>query len=839
MVHVSKANFIGETKSRSTNTDTKEFPKKEILEDVAKSLNISVDDLKKNLRLVSAPDGKGIYSIAKTNNMDVQTFCQLNGIDYASREDYTIKKGEQFYVINNPTQCAKKNTSTQEKTTQKNSTAEKTQTTAKNDPPEKNNTSTPSVEDNQKRWNSYYTPEELGHKIYDVADNHTKAVGKPDFDALIEQINPKNVIEVLETYNDNPNNKKESLIKTICRETGSEQDARKDAVMHIYDALASRTKTDASYRASFEKELNDRFAERGFVNTDRMDEMLVRMIGTPKIIAEQIEKEVDSKTGAVKGKGEPFYDELIAKINENNVIAVLEEYKKLDTGETLINAIASEYNSDPKTERQLVIQHIFNAYANNLGTPQKVRELFAQELSEEAEAKLPMSTSNLDKYMDYMTASPETIASNMEALIDNNFIKGAVDKREFQVLLNLITKNNVVDVMKAYENIEGNEETLLKGITSEWGDDEEPRKNAVMHIYNSLAEKSYTPPSNKQAFEAEMNSQFDKTGKVNTEKLDAMLNQMITDIDDANTFIEGEWRFEPPKEDKTVKLHNGKTFKQSELIRDAINGADREHKQDHGVPFAGTIRRPIPNLDDNNRIVPSCEILNPPANKDGLPLEDKVIILNTGHTAYKPLDGAFDAGSTSLIEINGKKESVEEWQIADKYTRELAVKLQARGATVMVISGTVIGKNSMADVKYFENFLQGKQGPQEARDIINATSKSNMAFMSIHLDSFENMDRAGFSIRPNTGDSGDIKFSKLIKEQISNNFKDTTYEKLTQQEIKEDPNYVVKAMGKDIPATLIELGNIQNGNVVRNLLNDDFRDIYTNAFAQSFEDLFK
>ena len=170
---------------------------------------------------------------------------------------------------------------------------------------------------------------------------------------------------------------------------------------------------------------------------------------------------------------------------------------------------------------------------------------------------------------------------------------------------------------------------------------------------------------------------------------------------------------------------------------------------------------------------------------------------------------------------------------------ELAVKLQARGATVMVISGSVSGKKSMADVKYFENFLQGKQGPQEARDIINATSKSNMAFMSIHLDSFENMDRAGFSIRPNRKDSGDMEFSRLIKEQISNNFKGTTYEKLTKQEIKEDPNYVVKAMGKDIPATLIELGNIQNGNVVRNLLNDDFRDIYTNAFAQSFEDLFK
>ncbi len=839
MVHVSKANFIGETKSRSTNTDKKDFPDEKTLKTVSDSLKISVKDLEKNLELVSAPDGKGIYSLANTNKMDMQTFCTLNGIDFNSWRDYKVKNGEQFYVINNPKQYAEKNTSTQEKTTQKNSTAEKTQTTAKNDPPEKNNTSTPSVEDNRKRWKSDYTPEELGHKIYDFADNHTKSVGSPDFDALIEQINPKNVIEVLETYNDNPNNKKESLLKTICRETGSEQDARKDAVMHIYDALASRTKTDSSYRASFEKELNDRFAERGFVNTDRMDEMLVRMIGTPKIIAEQIEKEVDSKTGAVKGKGEPFYDELIAKINENNVIAVLEEYKKLDTGETLINAIASEYKSDPKT-RQFVIQQIFNAYANNLGTPQKVRELFAQELSEEAEAKLPMSTSNLDKYMDYMTASPETIASNMEALIDNNFIKGAVDKREFQVLLNLITKNNVVDVMKAYENIEGNEETLLKGITSEWGDDEEPRKNAVMHVYNCLAEKSYTPPSNKQAFETEMNSQFDKRiGKVNTEKLDATLNQMITDIDDANTFIEGAWRFEPLKEDKTVKLHNGKTFKQSELIQDAINGAIREHNQNHGEPPAGTIRRPIPNLDDNNRIVPSCEILDPPANPDGLPLKDKVIILNTGHTAYKPYDGAFDAGSTSLIEINGKKESVEEWQIADKYTRELAVKLQARGATVMVISGTVIDKKSMADVKYFENFLEGKQGPQEARDIINATSKSDMAFMSIHLDSFENMDRAGFSIRPNERDSGDMEFSRYIKENISNNFKGTTYEKLTKQEIKEDPNYVVRAMGKDIPATLIELGNIQNGNVVRNLLNDDFRDIYTNAFAQSFEDLFK
>ena len=59
----------------------------------------------------------------------------------------------------------------------------------------------------QAQWGSDYTPEELAKIIYYTAEKTRGAVGKLEFDGLLSQINPKNVVEVLETIQRIPENK--------------------------------------------------------------------------------------------------------------------------------------------------------------------------------------------------------------------------------------------------------------------------------------------------------------------------------------------------------------------------------------------------------------------------------------------------------------------------------------------------------------------------------------------------------------------------------------------------------------------------------------------------------
>ena len=66
---------------------------------------------------------------------------------------------------------------------------------------------------------------------------------------MLKQINPKNASAVIKAYKKiSPN---ESLINTITSEIRSGKDARKNAVMYIYDSLAQEKKYTQSARAKF------------------------------------------------------------------------------------------------------------------------------------------------------------------------------------------------------------------------------------------------------------------------------------------------------------------------------------------------------------------------------------------------------------------------------------------------------------------------------------------------------------------------------------------------------------------------------------------------------------
>lgn len=234
-----------------------------------------------NLPNDTVPEGKGILALARKYNMTLEEFGKLNNLPKPYKE-YSAAKGEKFYVKSkNSAEPAKKTTTTpKNKPAAPKTNSSKSKTQAK--PDESSALSAGAkigaaaiseMVERQRKWGSSYTPQELADKIYQ-GSKKVAAVGKPDFDALINEINPKNVEEVLKAYT-----KKESLVNTITSEVMSDKKARKNAVMHIYDALAKAKGTSASKRKEFETELNKQFDSWGMVNTKKMDEMINEMLG--------------------------------------------------------------------------------------------------------------------------------------------------------------------------------------------------------------------------------------------------------------------------------------------------------------------------------------------------------------------------------------------------------------------------------------------------------------------------------------------------------------------------------------------------------------------------------
>ena len=734
--NVNGASSAKGTASVSATSSERKSPDDKALKKAAEQLGISVEDLKAHLKKSPTASGKGIYNLAITmNEMDMKAFCILNGIDHSKWRDYTVKSGEQFYVINKPAQykgntpakvttpvpaqastpapvadTAKKAETKPVETQKPDSTAKKdtVSTPKQEEVRDPSKAATSSAAENRKKWNSDYTPAELGQRIYEFADDNTKAVGRPDFDALIDQINSKNVTEVLLHYNDNPNNKKESLINTITSETGSKPEDRKAAVMHIYDALAKATKTDPEYRAKFQAELDARFEDSGFVDTERMEDMLLRMIGTPEIIASQLEKEVDDNRGAV---GTETFDEVLNLINKDNVAEVMAAYDKLNTGESIFEAIADETSSEPKA-RQEAIEHIFDAYADKLGAPEKVRELFKTELQEQTDATLPMNTKELEIYLEHMTAKPKEIATRMEEMIDNNFVPGAIDQREFQVLLNMITPKNALEVVLQYDSL-NTKESLIEAITRESMDDAQLRKDAVMHIYDALSAQTCGTEEYRQEFATELDKQFNKAGFVKADNLDNMIDRLINGSgDDIKTRYTPTYDKDLPPAGGTKAEQKGRQILKDarrdrekhfyEGVRDSRTGqyypSFREvliqriqddptlSEEEKEIELAkarwatvdvSTITRPTPKLDAKGNIVQTPEVkeLAPIGKSNG-----KCVIVNTGHGGFA--SAAFDAGTFSYLpKKDGSNEyyAVEEYDIATNYSEDLIQRLRKQG----------------------------------------------------------------------------------------------------------------------------------------------------------------
>lgn len=240
------------------------------------------------------PDGKGIMALIRKYNMTFEEFGKLNNLPKPYRE-YIASKGEKFYV-----KPSKVNTKGKTSTSAKTQVPTQAKTISRPKPKPKATgriaksaaaaganvgATVGSYMQKIAKWGSSYTPNELATNIYTKAEEHWGAVGKPDFDALIKEINPKNAEAVIKAYPKNSKNtKRESLINTITSEIRSDKELRKKAVMHVYNALATAKKAPKSKRKEFQAELDKQFDKLiGMVDTTKLDSMIAGLSGKAKV----------------------------------------------------------------------------------------------------------------------------------------------------------------------------------------------------------------------------------------------------------------------------------------------------------------------------------------------------------------------------------------------------------------------------------------------------------------------------------------------------------------------------------------------------------------------------
>lgn len=336
------------------------------------------------LPTATVPEGKGLMALARNHGMTLDEFCKLNNIP----KTYNPSKGEIFYVKTNKLEegalKAQKIQSNSEK---------------KSEQPKANLTTPSHAADNRQTYGSAYTPDELGKQIFTKAGQYYGAVGKPDFDALIDEINPKNVSEVIKGYVKNTeNNKQESLINTLTSEIKSDKQKRKEAVMKIYDALATEQGTPAEIREGFVKELDKQFNSLGMVSTKKLDETISRMMASGEELAEKMERMIDNTNGAV---GTESFNELLAFVNPTNVEQVIKGYENLKTGESLIEGMTSEITSN-KNDRKSAVMFIYDNLAKAKNTPPADREIFEKELNDQFNSFGMVNTQKMDQIIDSM-----------------------------------------------------------------------------------------------------------------------------------------------------------------------------------------------------------------------------------------------------------------------------------------------------------------------------------------------------------------------------------------------------------------------------------------------------
>lgn len=435
-------------------------------------------------------------------------------------------------------------------------------------------------------------------------------------------------------------------------------------------------------------------------------------------------------------------------------------------------------------------------------------------------------------------AAPNEIAEQISDAVSSNI--GAVGKEDFGKAFLQINDKNVKQVIKAYDELPDNDESLINAICSEIMSSKELRKDAVMTIYDNLAKQTNaSTPAKRQEFKAELDKEFNKfIGMVSTDKLDEMINEMIDyNSKTVKRTTGGKFADEVLKtsnggnsEDITgatltsIKDGNGKYVTAGTLKSWAISSG----KRDKGFSKVENpyIVRPLPNYNtETKKIEALTELRDSTGTGD---LNGKVVILNSGHGGYQQNNGYFDPGTVlSVKNAEGKEMPIEEWRVAQSFVDNLSDELRSRGANVVFVSGAV-RNGGMAKQHYLENLIEGKKGSDEVRELISGTDKSDMLFLSVHVESAKERPDSRMCTVRYTKDI-DKKLSENINKHLQNGFMALT------PDVTHDNLYVNNAT-KGVTSSLLEIGNIANGEITNSLLSSYDQKKYMKCVADAIEE---
>lgn len=437
------------------------------------------------------------------------------------------------------------------------------------------------------------------------------------------------------------------------------------------------------------------------------------------------------------------------------------------------------------------------------------------------------------------SANPNEIAEGIRDAVSSNF--GAVGKEDFSKAFLKINDKNVKQVIQAYDALPDNDESLINAISSEVWSSKDLRKDAIMNIYDNLAKQTRNSNSAKrQEFKAELDKQFGKfLGMVDTEKLDLMINNMITPqsgpkksnavltsntVDILKTSNGGNSKDITTSTLTNIKDSSGNYVSAGTLKKWAISSG----KKDKGFSKVENpyILRPLPNYNtETKKIEALTELREPTGNGD---LKGKVIILNSGHGGYQQNNGYFDPGTVlSVKNAEGKEMPIEEWRVAQSFVDSLSDELRSRGAKVIFVSGAV-RNGGMAQQHYLENLIAGNKGSEEVRELISDTDKSDMLFLSVHVESAKERPNSRMCTVRYTKDI-DKKLSENISKHLKKGFMALT------PDVTHDNLYVNNAT-KGVTSSLLEIGNIANNHITNSLLSSYDQKKYMKCVADAIED---
>lgn len=432
--------------------------------------------------------------------------------------------------------------------------------------------------------------------------------------------------------------------------------------------------------------------------------------------------------------------------------------------------------------------------------------------------------------------SPAEIAQGLNKSAKDHW--GAVEKADFQEMLKQINPKNASAVIKAYKKISPNE-SLINTITSEIRSGKDARKNAVMYIYDSLAqEKKYTQ-SARAKFKANLDKEFDKwVGMVDTSQMDKTIDSMLAKTSSTQATNSSKKPTKVPHNGAVVKLTKSeKTFTVSDLQRGAIASGKKEaiekfkeyckanniQYDENMLDLAPIERYPAPVVKNGKVVSAETALLRPTSKPNG-----KVVVLNPGHGGYSSRNGCFDPGSYSFIKKgNGKYAPLLEYAKMKEYSDDLTEKLRAQGYAVVIAGGhaqTMSDQNTITNV--ISKLNSGQKGGQKY-------SKSNIVLISLHADS-----------QPGSSGSGvcyDSKFADDTKLQacLNKNLNQDDWIKSAPSERRwGEKGIQVLHQSEQNPSVLLEVEYV-NGNKSQNLDSRDYRTRYTNKIVAGLNEYFK